>query len=143
MAAIPGVPAPPGARATVLDRIAHIAAFVTVLAVLAMTTYGAITWTTVPAFPAPAANESLLVVRRGISVVLGICGITLAPFAAGAGPLRMVGAVVAGAAAVGFVFAAQAYRDLSWAPALNGVAGWCALTAVLLVAAGLAATARR
>lgn len=127
-------------------RLARAAQFVTLaacLSTLSVAGYGLATWTQLPEFPTPAANASLLLLRQAITVVLVVTGAALLPFAAGARSLRILGAGAAVLAALAHVFAAQAYRDLAWAPALGGVAGLCALAALLLVAASLAPGGRR
>lgn len=130
-------------RRTGLDIGAQVAVAVVALPTLAMAVFGVSTWTLLPTFPPPASNESLLVLRHAVTVVLGIGGLMLVPFAAGARALRLMGAGAAVMAAIGHVFAAQVYREFAWSPALSGLAVGCALAALALVAAGLAPGRRR
>ncbi len=133
----------PVRRRSVLDRVAQLVALAACVTTFAVAGYGLATWTRLPEFPPPAANASLLLLRHAITVVLAVTGAALLPFAVGARSLRLFGAGAAVVAGLTHVFAAQAYRELAWASALVGVAGLCALAALLLVAGSLATGARR
>ncbi len=137
MAAVATRP-PPRPSYTRLDRVAQSIVVLACAVILAVAGHGIFTWSVLPDFPPPAANESLLLLRRAITAVLAVCGAVLIPFAAGARALRILGAGACLVATIGLVFAGQAYRDQAWATALDLAAVVAIFAALMLIAAALA-----